>query len=307
MSFQDVEAARQRYHQKTKRSWQIAGTVILVILLISIILRPPRSSVLSILLSFFPAFFVLVISLIAVPFITRKDAIAYRKAYKAYFVEQNLKNTFNNLTYNHERGLDRELIRATGMINTGDRYSSNDLVIASYKSVKFLQADSHIEVEHRDSDGDTTYSTIFRGRIMIYEFPKKFNFRLEIIGKKFFAYRLTKKSADGRKMAKISTESVEFNDSFHIYGEDGLEAFYILEPAFMAKMQTIAERYRYNLLFGFLDNRLIIALNDGKDSFEPPKASKPIDEQAEMSKINADIKVVTDFVDQLSLDRKLFN
>lgn len=51
---------------------------------------------------------------------------------------------------------------------------------------------------------------------------------------------------------------------------------------------------------------LIIALNDGKDSFEPPKASKPIDERAELAKIHADIKIITDFVNQLSLDRKLF-
>lgn len=306
MNFQDVEAARQHYRRKTKRAWLIAGAAILTILVIAIILQSSHSMMLSALLIFFPAFFALVISIIAISLVTRKEFDVYRKAYKAYFVEQNLRKAFSNLTYSHEKGLNRELIRATGMIYTGDRYSSNDLTIASYKNVNFLQADAHIEVKHTDSDGDTTYNTIFRGRIMIYEFPKKFNFKLEIIGKRFFAYRLPRGSADGRKMAKVSTESVEFNKNFKVYGEDGFEAFYILDPAFMVKIQNIAEHYKYNLLFGFLDNKLIIALNDGKDSFEPPKASRPIDEQAEMSKIGSDIKVITDFIDQLSLDRNLF-
>lgn len=307
MTFQDVETARERYHQKTKKYWKIIGIILLVVLIIAVVAQilSPSRQFLPFLL--FPAFFVLVIGAIIISFATSKDALAYRRAYKAYFVEQNLKTTFTDLAYNHADGLSRELIRSTGMINTGDCYSSNDLTVARYKDVKFLQADSHIEVEHTDSDGDTYYSTIFKGRIMIYEFPKKFNFKLEIIGNRFAAYRLPPKNpTTGRKMSKISTESTEFNHSFRVYGEDGFEAFYILDPAFMVKIQTIAERYKYSILFGFLDNRLIIALNDGKDSFEPPRANKPIDEHAEMAKIQGDIKVITDFVDQLSLDRKLF-
>jgi len=306
MTFQDVEAARERYYQKTKKGWQIIGGIILVILIIAILIQIINPSRIFLPFFIFPAFFVLVFGIIIMTFTTSKDALLYRKAYKAYFVEQNLRNTFTNLAYDHTKGLSRELIRSTGMINTGDRYSSNDLTVASYKDVKFLQADAHIEEEYTDSDGDTHYSTIFKGRIMIYEFPKKFNFKLEIIGKAFHAYHVPGKSTSGRKMAKINTESTEFNRSFRIYGEDGFEAFYILDPAFIVKIQDIAERYKYNLLFGFLENRLIIALNDGKDSFEPPRANKPIDERAEMARVHTDIKVITDFVDQLSLDRKLF-
>ena len=313
MAFQDVETAREAYHQKTKKGWLIIVGIMGVLLIAAIIFLLPKLlknpgfwALETIMPSFVLLFFIFVIGAIALSFATRKEAAAYRKAYKAYFVEQNLKNTFTDLRYSHENGLEENILDATGMINTGDRYSSNDLTIAKYKDVQFIQADAHIETEHTDSDGDTTYITIFRGRFMIFEFPKKFNFKPELIGHFGAASIPGKNQSTGRKMTKISTESADFNHLFKIYAEDGFEAFYILDPAFMAKIEDISNRYKNRVLFGFTNNQLLIGLSDGKDSFEPPKASKPIDEQAEMSKIRADIKVITDFVDSLSLDRKLF-
>ena len=309
MNFQDVENARKTYHQKTKKAWQITCIILLVLaaaIFIPQLIMGLKISFHTIFPSFFVLFFILMIAIIIISFTSRKEAAAYRNAYKTYFIEQNLRKTFTNLQYDHSQGMDKNLLKATGMVNTGDRYSSNDLTIASYKDVKFVQADARIEEEHTDSDGDTYYVTIFRGRMMIFEFPKKFNFKLELIGGGFGAARVPGPSENGRKMSRVNTESNEFNRTFRIFGEDGFEAFYILDPAFMVKIQNIADHYKHKLLLGFIDNKLLIALSNGKDSFEPPKASIPIDEKAELEKINSDIKVITDFVDQLSLDRKLF-
>ena len=57
----------------------------------------------------------------------------------------------------------------------------------------------------------------------------------------------------------------------------------------------------------FIDNKLHVALYDNKDMFEPPNPLKTLDEQAEFSKIYQDIRAVTDYVDFLKLDRKLFH
>ena len=138
-------------------------------------------------------------------------------------------------------------------------------------------------------------------------FPKKFTFKLELVGRRFHAYRIPgKDEKTHRKMSTISTESSEFNDAFKIYAEDGFEAFYLLDPKMISRILDISTHYKNKTLFCFVDNKLYILLDNGKDSFEPPKPSKPIDEQAELAKVSAEIKVITDFVDQLSLDRKLF-
>ncbi len=305
MTFTDVEQARAAYQAKITTGWKRAALISLLVAALGLIFTP-LAGWHSLFAVVFFAIFGLMIGIIALALTSRKEAEAYRRAYKAYFVAGSLQKAFANLKYDHQKGLDRSLLRATGMINTGDTYTSNDLTIAEYKNVKFIQADATIQEEHEDSDGNTTYTTIFRGRFMIYEFPKKFDFKLELVGKKFHAYRIPSKNPKtNRKMQKIHTESNDFNRNFKIYGEDGFESFYLLDPAMIDKIEAIAARYDYRLLLGFIGNTLLIALNDGKDSFEPPRPAKPLDEAAEMSKISADIKVITDFVDVLLLRNKM--
>lgn len=305
MDFASVEKARAAYREKLK-SCRIATLIIAaVIAFIGMALTSAGTGEAAFMVLIFFFVFNAVIALVIASLLTGKEAGEYRKAYKAYFIEQNMRKIFTNLDYHHDQGLSRQAVAATGMINTGDVYSSNDFTSGKYKDVDFTQADAHIQTVHTDSDGNTYYTTIFKGRIMLFEFPKKFNFNLELISRKFHPYRIPK-STNGRKMTKIHTESSEFNRIFKIYGEDGFEAFYILDPAFMVKMQAIAEAHKSKILFGFTNNQLVIALNDGNDSFEPPKSRKPLDEQAELNRVSSDLKTITDFVDQLSLDRKLF-
>ena len=296
MTFSDVETARKIYWDKLKTRLGISAVIAIVMGMFGAF--GGRAAII-----YGPALGLVGFSICAVVavFLTRKDATAYRKAYKGYFVEQNFQKIFTDLTYSHEAGLDPSILRATGMINTGDLCTSNDLTVAKYKNTGFTQADGHIQVESTDKDGNTTYYTIFKGRFMIFEFPKKFNFKLELVGRGFRAYRIPgKDGATGRKMAKLQTESNEFNHTFKIFGQDGFETFYLLDPAMIVKIQAIAERYKNKLLLGFLDNKMLVAIDDGKDSFEPPRASKPIDEKTEMKKVATEIKVVTDFVDVIS-------
>ncbi len=308
MSYEELEQIRINYYKKVKKCITISLVIIGVMFLsVALPIILSGGSFFSIFYFGFFAFFGLAIAAVVIVLSTRKDAEAYKKAYKAYFVATTLEHTFTNLNYHHDLGMNREMLANTGMINLGDRYHSNDLVVANYKNVNFVQADAHIEEEHTDSDGDTTYVTIFKGRFMFFEFPKKFNFRLEVVGSKFRPYKVPRQDQKIiRKFEKIQTESTDFNKSFRIFAEDGFEAYYILDPSFMEKIQAIGETYKYQIIFGFTDNKLLVGINDGKDSFEPPKCSKPIDEKAELEKISKDIQVITDFIDKLNLDKKLF-
>ena len=296
MKFEDVEAARITYANKTSKYMLVSVIIAFAVAIITSV--GSRSFILYGVVS---GLLVFGIGAVITALLTRKEAIAYKKTYKGYFVERNLKNIFTDLKYTHQDGISSSLLKSTGMINTGDVYSSNDLTIAKYKNIGFVQADAHIQTESTDSDGNTTYTTIFKGRFMIFEFPKKFNFKLELIGKRFGAYRIPSKDQNtGRKMVKIETESPEFQHFYKVFGQDGFETFYILDPAFIVKLQDIAEHYKRKVLLGFYDNKMLVALNDGKDSFEPPKPYKPINEQIETEKVAKDIKIITDFVDIIS-------
>lgn len=310
MKFEDVENARVQYKNKLTKASLITMSILFVLALIMFFaITGANFSIVTILPALFmSAIFVFAITAIIVAIATRKEAAEYKKTYKAYFVEQNLAKTFTNLQYQHEAGLNKQVLAATQMINTGDRYSSNDLTMGKYKNVNFTQADVHIEEEYTDSDGDTHYTTIFRGRFMIFEFPKKFNFKLEVVSKFFGVGKVPGRNPQtGRKFEKFEVESIDFNKKFKIYAEDGFEAFYLLDPSFILKIEKVSAEYDKKMIFCFVDNKLYIGLNEGKDSFEPPRPSKPINEQLEMEKVSHDIKVITDFVDELSLDRKIFS
>lgn len=316
MDFQTLESIREAYHQKSRKIWRRAGILLLIMVLLVVGLcigtqiaqgDTPSSFVMvsSVGMVLGAGIFVLIITLIVASFATRKEALAYRHAYKAYFVDRILRQMFTDVYYDHAKGLGSAVLLETRMIGTGDAYSSNDLTMGTYKNVKFAQADVHIQVEERDNDGNSHYVTVFMGRWMIFEFPKKFNFRMAVASKKFGGALQLRRGKNDRKFQKIETESVDFNRNFVIYAEDGFEAFYILDPAFMTKIENIAKEHPRCMLC-FYDNRLYVGINDGNDSFEPPAPSKPIDEQAESAKIMKDIKVVTDLVEGLSLEKKLF-
>lgn len=301
MDFRAVESARKEYKDKVVRDIWITVGITAVFGFMSF------SSVAGIVALLGFSIIAASIAIFVILLTTRKEAEKYRAAYKSYFVEKSLAKTFTELKYDHNLGLSREILKATQMINTGDVYSSNDLARGKYKDVAFAQADAHIQERYVDSDGNTQYVTIFKGRFMIYEFPKKFSFRLEVAEKGFRANLIPGKNrTNGRKFEKIKLESSEFNKMFNTFGEDGFEAFYLLDPSFINNIIELGKEYNGKLLLCFLENRLVVGLKDGKDAFEPPSIFKEIDETAESEKINKDIRLIADFVDKLKLDQKLF-
>ncbi len=310
MKFEDVENARITYKNVLTKRMSIAFGVVILIFLITFISKESKTGATDLFDVFLTFFFFIFVSIFAttIVFLTiGKYRKAYHRAYKGYFVYNSLNSVFSKLTYEREEGISAETLKSTGMINTGDRYSSNDFVHGEYKDVAFTQADVCIEEEHTDSDGNTTYVTIFKGRFMIFDFPKKFAYRLEVAEKGFRANLVPfGRSKDGKKFESIDLESGEFNDLFNTYAEDGFEAFYILDPALMNNILELAEKHKGKLLFCFLDNRLIVGLKDGKDAFEPPSIFKPIDEKAETKIVAEEIGLITSFVDQLKLNRKIF-
>ena len=324
MKFEDVEDDRKMLNAKRaklkKKAIKIVASIELPLLVLCIVMNYENffgksgllnsELIIHIIPSLIAILFMLIIpviiAIIIVSVLTSKEFLQYKKAYKAYFVEQALNNTFTDIKYNHEAGLDSAILASTGMINTGDRYSSNDLTVGKHNDVGFIQADVHIEEEEeeRDSDGniERDYYTIFRGRFMIFEFPKKFHSR--VLVKSRYAEYLIAATKNGRKMEYIETESVDFNKLFNVYAEDGLDAFYVLTPDFMEKVQKLSQLYDNNISFCFTENRMIVGINDGGDAFEPPDPRQPLDESAESAKIHKETDLIISIVDELKLSRR---
>lgn len=226
------------------------------------------------------------------------DKALFEANYKKIFVLESLKEIFDNLNYNPNEGVTKEIVSKSEIIYLHDRFFSNDYISGTYKNINFEQSDVRVEKKEVDSDNDVSWIVTFLGRWMKFDFNK--NFRTNVII--FDSNELNWWRSDYNK---IELEDDDFNKTFSVYAQNEHDAFYILTPHFMERMKNIEKTIKGRITFGFINNRLYIALNNLSDSFEY-NIFKPINDVEIKESIMRNIKIITDFVDELNLDNDLF-
>ena len=189
-------------------------------------------------------------------------------------------------------------------MNMGDIYRSNDHISAKYKGIGIEAADVNIQEEHTDSEGHTSYTTIFSGQWFIFDFNKAFKADLQVVDKHFGNAKrgglFSKK-----KFNKVELEDIEFNKIFKVYAEHDEDAFYVLSPGTMEKIKTLRAGTKGKILLCFINNKLHVGLYNRIDMFEP-KIFKKINLKQEEEMVLGQIRIITNFVDTLNLDNDLF-
>lgn len=244
------------------------------------------------------------IGLIVTLVVTNKPRKEFVKLYKDRVVGDAFSKIFEDVVYTPDRGIDRQVIANTQMMYMGDIYRSNDHISAKYKGISLEAADVDIQEQHTDSDGNTTYVTIFSGQWFIFDFNKAFKADLQVVDKHFGNAKrgglFSKK-----KFNKVELEDIEFNKAFKVYAEHDEDAFYVLSPGTMEKIKTLRNGTKGKILLCFINNKLHVGLYNGLDMFEP-KIFKKVNLQQEEEKVLGQIRIITNFVDTLNLDNDLF-
>ena len=310
MTFEDLEQIRINYINKKKaciyKVFQVAMLLCFGLASIIFLTNLPKLDLTktSMLIEFLLTFLITALNLSILTFIigffyvlakTSDDHKTYINAYKYYFITSTFMKVFTDVVYFHDAEMPRSEIASTDMMRMGDRYSSNDYTQAKYKGVGFRQADVWIQEEHTDSDGDTTYVTLFRGRYIVFDLDKDFTKKLLVASKNFNAEKHDK------TFKHVELESNQFNKRFDVFAQDGFEAFYLLDPAVMERIMKLDELHNGKIMVCFSDRKMHIAINNHVDSFEPAPANNPIDEKKEFDKVINDIKVITNIIDEVKL------
>jgi len=228
----------------------------------------------------------------------------FKTAYKKYFVLSMFEKLCDNVNFDFDNGINKDVIANTQMMYMGDRFSSNDYVTGTYNGINFEYSDVHIEDERTDGDGDSHYVTIFRGQWFIFDFHKNFKSNVQVCEDDF---RNAKRGSlfSTTKYEKIELEDIDFNKTFKVYAQNNLDAFYILTPNTIENIKRINNKITGHLLFCFIDNKLHIGLYNNKDTFEASIFSK-VNEVKEREKVTAEVNNILDFINILNLDNTLF-
>lgn len=222
--------------------------------------------------------------------------------YKQILLKSELESFFDNVQFSSSEGFSEEEIENWGLLNTSDRFYSDDMIEADYRGCHFKRSDIKIQ-DVRRTGKTTTVVTIFEGPYMIFEFPKKFS-KYTVVKEREFLDNGKPGNwlFGGMDVERVEMESKQFNDTFVVYTNDGQEAFYLLTPPLMEKMLEINELQEGRFFFGFIDNALHVAVNNGENAFEPSLFSE-ID-KSELAVLNHQIKPIQQLVDVLWLAKE---
>lgn len=188
----------------------------------------------------------------------------YQEVFKEKIVGPMIENVFEGAKYDSKAGISSHEYRKAGYRENYDRYWSDDLIIAPLKvdneiatSISF--AEVHIEKESKDSDGDTTYVTVFHGLAGSFLIPKS-------TGKEIYI------RANGRVSSwnknKVKMDMSEFEKIFDVESDDPILAMRILTSDVMADMIDLYTKYKYRFEINILDDTVYMRLRTGA-MFEP--------------------------------------
>lgn len=251
-------------------------------------------------------FLPLTVSIIIIVIISLKYTKAhniYNMLVKEIVVNKLFKQNFDNVVYNPIAGFEEAYIEDLEMISSGNIYSSNDLVSGTYKGVNFKQADVLIQTE--TSNGKTTtVTTNFEGRWIIVDFIKNFNGYHQVRSNgAFFANRKPGKFFGKHKTKAIKFENVEFNKQFSSYTDQEAEAFYLITPQMMEKLTMFKVYMNCEVVYGFIDNKLHVAIYNDRNAFEVD--GRDVDMNF-INDIQRDINLIKKVIDELDLDIDIF-
>lgn len=246
-------------------------------------------------------FIIAVILLIIGIFLYNKEKNEFSAIVKELIIKGLFEENFSKVIYQPEKGFSVDFIKKTGLYPIGNVFESDDLLTATYKNVGFMQSD--VLIQQVTSNGKTTTTTtLFKGRWIVCDFIKNFDGYHQIRLNNFFKNKKPFKFFND-KLAEFKFENKQFNEKFTTYTSDQQEAYYLINPGYMEKIEALVEYINKEVVFGFKDNKLHVAIFNNEDAFEVKNVN--INENF-VKDIENDIYLIKLIIDALDLELDIF-
>ncbi len=219
-----------------------------------------------------------------------------------------------NLDYLPEQGISEGAYMSSGIFKTGvDRYSREDLVQGTLgaTAVRFSEVHSEYKTETRDSKGRrrTQWHTIFKGLFFIGDFNKAFHGRTYVLPDQaerlmgFIGKALQGVFKHSGELVKL--EDPEFEKYFVVYGDDQVEARYILSTSLMRRIVEFKKDSGRSIFLSFVASNVNVAISMNKDMFEPRIFRTLLDFSVAQAYLE-DLQFAMGIVDELNLNTRIW-
>ncbi|TVQ92260.1 MAG: DUF3137 domain-containing protein [Bacteroidetes bacterium] len=310
----DLEALDKRRKTVVKRSLLIILFTLLALLLATVIYlsmdasKQDNNSVF---------YFILIIAVIIITAIIFGNSWARDKTFytdfKQQVIEPIVKFVSPDLTYEPKNYVGSDSFqRSRIFLNRVDRYSGDDMVHGKVDKTQIWF--SEIKAEYKTTTTDnkgrrrTRWHTIFKGLFFIADFNKHFQTSTVVLpnrlGKGFLA-DFFKKMNFSRREKLVKLEDPGFNKYFVVYGEDQVEARYVLSTSLMHRITEFREKHPNHLYISFVNSFLYIAIAYTKDLFEPSYFKK-LTRFSLVQEYFEDIQLAVSIVEELNLNNRIW-
>ncbi|HDR68735.1 MAG TPA: DUF3137 domain-containing protein [Bacteroidaceae bacterium] len=238
---------------------------------------------------------------------------SYRAEYKNKIISRLANFVDEGLIYTHDGSVAyAEFVNSDIFPLPCDRFKGED-----HFSGKIGKTDiemSEVLAERRNttgtgSDNKEEYTTIFRGLFIIADFNKHFKTRTVVLPdtaeKMFGKFGQTLQSISFSRGKLIRLEDPEFEKAFCVYGDDPVEARYILTPALMQRIVNFKRKWNTRIFLSFLNSKVYIAIRMNKNLFEM-RPFKPLADYAFMKNNLRFLILLTEIVEDLNLNTRIW-
>lgn len=200
--------------------------------------------------------------------IRKNPIVIYQEVFKNLVIEKIVKEYNNSLCFLGKQGASK-LDYLQGEYEKFDKYKSEDSIIGVLNNgCKIYMAEVYTKKEIRDSEGNTTYETLFSGLFAKVELknliPRKIKIRKDKIIELFDLDK------------KMNMDSSEFEKYFTVYTQDELIAMQVLTADIMQILLDFKNKYNYTPEITIKSNMMYIRFDTG-NMFEGKILKKALD------------------------------
>lgn len=204
------------------------------------------------------------------------------------------------ISFDMKGGIEKDVVRYSGLIPIGNRYYTNDHFVLKYKGGNVQFCD--LKIDNVQSTGkSTTTVNYFTGQFIILEnnIYNQSDYYIQIREKEFFGQgaNLREQKRIHDKIETFELESESFNEAYKVYGSDGQITFYVLNPVFMDKLMKLREKFEGRILISLTKNNIYIGIKNSKNYFES-SIFENIDES--MKEFENEIESLLSFIDMFN-------
>ncbi|MEE8553635.1 MAG: DUF3137 domain-containing protein [Desulfobacterales bacterium] len=218
---------------------------------------------------FIPAVLCLIIGVVLCKFLTR----GYVAKFKSLVIERIVHFIDENLSYAANDCIDKSTFMLSKIFSTKpNRYKGDDLVWGKTGATKIRFSEIHAVHESGSGKNRRRY-TVFKGLFFIGDFNKDFTTQTVVLpdtAEKLFGYLGQKlQSLNIFRGQLIKLDDPEFEKHFVVYGNDQIQARYILSTSLMERIVEFKKKTGRKIYLSFVGSMVFVAVSYTKKLFEP--------------------------------------